>query len=684
MPAGSGDQFVPLPPPAAGLNLDTSATQIDPLESPELYNELIHEPGQMRRRRGWRRKINLSTWLTAGRVPFQAMLWNSRMMVGILGSQDAFIPPYRTVSPTSAVPAGYSRTNGSVFPLVINADDDQSWSAAMLELDGTNGPFAEMMPLTAPSPYEASTYGTSIKAFSAKVKDLSTRTATRLTKWAGANVPTVAVTASINNDAVSGTFSSGPVNSLKDCYLRFDSESPGYSYSYQIKTHTAGATSFTLYKPYGLGENLTNVPNKSAQAAKVRCMDWVENCPPDVQCSIVHYERLFVGRPTLIADVGDLARGEYPNAICWSDPGEPEKWNDTRVIQVDDRPDDAIMGFGHAGQDLLIFKYGRVYRMSGYNEQTFTVKLVTAEYGCVDSRSIVQYKDGCGFMSASGYRYIDSGDAVEWSQMRPGHGIRRDLLPEVAKDDSTFNRQMHLQSTAALIDAYLVLSNQDNRSTAAMEDNWMFYCKNKSWARWGNSEAGLQPYCYTPANQYLNGRVCGLFQNFIAEIDHMFGPEEPTTALVDTFDEYYEAGTPATTYIPFVLRFKDFRVYGGDTGRFRAAFVEHCIQYVGASDATQNGVEVTVNRDENISVLPTDVDTIDPNFVSGATVPDPERIYVKEMRENYFQMEAMAFRIRLSMEFRDTGTFPHVAKFFLLRMLMEETKSGRIQNAVLV
>jgi hypothetical protein len=681
----SGDQFIPLPPPAGGLNLDTSPTQLDPLESPELYNMLLHEPGQMRRRKGWKRRVNLSAWATPGRVPFQFMLWNTRGLVGIMHSQDNFIPPYRTVSPTGPVPSGYLRTNGVIVPVVVNADDPLNWTAAALNLDATNGPFQEMMPLCAPAPYESSTYGTSIKQFPALVKDNGSRTATRLVKWAGANAPTFVGTASLNNGSVNGTFGVAPPHSLTNCYLRFDSENPGFGYSYQIKSHTAGSTAFILYKPYGLGEEATDVPNKTSAPCKVRCMDWVQNSPPDVQCCIVHYERLFVGRPTLISPVGALSAGEYPNAIQWSDPAEPEKWNDTRVIQVDDRPDDAIMGFGHAGKNLLIFKENRVYIMSGYSEQTFTVNLLTAEFGCIDSRSIVQYRDGCAFMSKNGYRYIDGGDTVEFSQMRPGHGIRRDLLPEVSKDDGRYTAIQHLQSTAALVEDHLVLSNQDNRSNSEQEDNWFFYLKNRTWGRWGSREPPtLQPYCYTPANQTLNGRVCAVLQNQIVEIDNMFQPEVPAVAAADRFDEIYVGGAPSTKYIPVVVRFKDFRIYAGDTGRFRAAYVEHNCHYIGSPAPDMNGLTVTADRDDDIDVTETVVGTLEPVYIANSTVSRPDKFSVREFRRGAFQQELGVIRIKFSMEGRVAGTFPHSLKFFQMRLLTEQTKSGRVQNPVLV
>ena len=680
-----GDQFVPLPPPSGGINLDTSPTQLDPLESPELYNMLLHEPGQMRRRKGWKRRVDLSTWATSGRVPFNFMLYNTRGIVGYLSSQDAFVPPYRTVSPSTDLPSGYSRTSATLIPVLINADDPENWSASLFTLDA-NGPYHTMMPLTVTTPYELSTYGTSCMAFSAACKDGTPRTATRLVKWGGANCATATPNASITNGSTTGTFSATVAYSLTNCYLRFNSENTGYAYSYQIKSHVAGTSSFELYKPYGLGEDTTAVPDKVTDPCKIRSMDWVENSPPDVQCSIVHYERLFVGRPTLIANVGALSKGVYPNAIQWSDPAEPEKWNDTRVIQVDDRPDDAIMGFGHAGKSLLIFKENRVYIMSGYSEQTFTVSLFTAEYGCIDSRSIVQYKDGCAFMSRNGYKYIDSGDVVEYSQVRPGHGIRRDLLPEISKDEGRFNAQMHLQSTAALVEDHLVLSNQDNRTSSDQEDNWFFYMKNRTWGRWGSREGATvhQPYCYTPANQLLNGRVCAVLQDCVVEIDNMFQPEVASTAAADRYDQIYESAVAATKYIPVTLRFKDFRIYGGDTGRLRAAYVEHNCHYIGSSDATMNGLLVEADRDDNIDMTTSTVGTLEPTFISGSSVTRPDKYSIREFRTGAFQQELAIIRIKLSMENRTSGGYPHSLKFFQVRLLTEQTKSGRVQNPVIV
>lgn len=679
------DVGLPLALPAAGLNLDTSPSQLDPLESPSLYNVLIHEPGQVRVRRGFKRKVNLRPLMTTPNadVPYGFMTWNSRGVIAYATSQDTWIPAYQLVSPSGSAPAGYSLSGGSAYGIWINADSASSWSATAF-LGSAN-----MLPLTPPIPYENATYGTSARQFSGLCKDGATRTGTRLIKWAGANVSDYSGSATINNGDVTGNFSVAPGTSLVNAFLRFTSETTGYSYSYQIKSHTAGQTAFTLYKPYGLGEGTASIANKSAAACVVKALDYVSNSPPDVQCVAVHYERLFVARPTLIGDVGTLSRGEYPNAIQWSDPAQPEKWDDTRVIQIDDRPDDAIMGLGHAGSNLAVFKRDRIYIVSGYSEQTFTVSLFTAELGCIDARSIVQYRDGCTFMSAKGIFYFDGSQLVELTQPRPGHGIRKAYRPLVSKDDSKADKYMHLQASQCLVNEHLLSTIQDNRTTSGLNDSYMNYLPNRTWVKWGNDEAGLQPYIYSPPNQYINKKAVGVFRTFVAELHSMFEPEDETSAASDRYDESYDTGGSAvTSFIPAEIQFKDLRYVGGDTGRVKQVAVEHNVHYFGAGDSAMQGWNVSVVMDPNLSGTATSVGEVSPRYIGNVSAPDYERYFTDTFLGGLptlgaFGQEGSVMRIKLTNR-ETTGSRPHSMKLFTLRIRLEQTSSGRVDNPVLV
>lgn len=693
------DHFINILPPLAGLNLDTSPSQIDDAESPELYNFLLHEPGQMRRRFGFKRGAPMASEITAGSYPFNIMLWKDQALVGYMDdSTNAFFATYYAPSPTETLPGSSSRTAGTIRMFRVDASDPDStpWPVDEIPQDGTLVHTA-MMPWGHTVQYEHSAYGCSTKPIFRPDKSGNGRTATRLVKWAGSVTSASGDFATISNGSTSGTFTgTPPATSVANCYLRFTADTAPYKYSYQIKSHTGGNASFELYEPYGLGENTSNVPNKVASECLWQPIDYVQNSPIWCQCVAVHYERLFVGRPVLVTPVGDIQPGEYPNGVMYSDAVQPEKWDDTSLIIVDDRPDDAIMAFGHIGHDLAVFKSDRIYVITGYSPQTFTVQLLTAELGCIDSRSVVQIDDGVAFMSKKGYYYVDSaGIPVKLSQREPGHGVQQRLLPEIS---GGLGGKQFVSSCGAIINDHVVLSNQDNIEKDPLDlgyvpynDAWTLYHRTGAWANWGNRDADLQPICFSPGNQYAGGLTLAAFPNFIGSINSMFNAEPPNlnvsqqTILVEEQDQYYDdADDPQTAYIPVVARTKDFRLWDGDTGRLRAMYVEHCIQYTGTSDPNQNGLIVTVGTDRAISVTPSTVGTIEPQREAALNDPDYERYYVREFRTGAFQKEGALFRFRLSQENVSSGTTPQVLKWYNMRVLAEQTRSGRVQDNVSV
>jgi hypothetical protein len=542
-----------------------------------------------------------------------------------------------------------------------------------------------MMPFGHTVQFESAAYGVTAQPVLRLDRAGTPTTSTRIVKWAGASGVAGGDFVTIANGSPNGTITGvAPAYSLKDYFLWFPSDVSPYIYAYQSKSHTAGAAAFELYKPYGLGESTANVPSKVATAVVWSPINVILNSPLWPSCVAVHYDRLFAGRAVTRTAVGSIPRGDYPNAIKWSDVGEPEKWNDTNMILVDDRPDDGIMGFGHIGKDLAILKRDRVYVMTGYSEATFSVTLLTAELGCTDSRSIVQYQDGVAFMSRKGYVYIDGSGGIQYlSQLEPGHGIHTTLLPEIARPDNTFTESQHLASSAALVQDHIILTNQYNITDFdnPINDSWSLYLKTNAWANWGNRESGVVPYCYTPGNQYIKGRVIAAFKNFLGEMDRMFYPISTASATFESLDETYNASDALVQfYIPTVVRTKDFRFWEGDTGRLRAIYVEHCIQYNGASDATQNGPALYIDTDRAISASPGTVGEVEPQYESGGL--DTDRYYVREFRGGYYQREGAVFRFRMALENVVSGTYPHVFKWYTTRALTERTKPGRVQNTV--
>lgn len=677
------DRTLDLPLPLNGENLDTSPSQIDPTEAAALYNALLHEPGQMRARLGWKRMVDLTPFVGASEAPVSSLTWNgTRMMVGVVTNPDLFLPAFYK-SPFVNTPAGYGLTPTG-RAVGINADVPGSETTAEHILVAP-----ARMPFGQSNPYEGSVYCCSIAAFSALARDGATVSGTRLMRWAGesSDVASVAASATLNNGATVGSFAAGPSRSLKNWFLTFDSDSPPYKYGYQIIAHTAGDTAFTISKPYGLGETAANVGNKAGAACVVAPYVPIVNSPINAQCVAVYHDRLFIARGDVRNSGLDIVPGAYPNSIHWSSPGEPEKWPIEQVALVDEEPNAGITGFGFAGKNLLIFKPNSIYSLSGSDETTFLVNLVTNEVGCIDPRSIIQYRDRCIFGNRRGIYAIDSGYGItELSHNKTGHGIRRAIQPKVTKDNRTSSKYQHLQLSSVLVDDYLIVAAQDNRPAGygALEDGHMMYIPTQAWTTFGNRDANLEPFLFSPANQYLSGRSVAVFRTFCATLPNVIKSEDPLTAGNDRYDEHYAGGLPATAYVPFEVRWKDYIVASGNTARIRGAQVDHNVHHVGVTeDANMVGLELAMSVDPHIDDGSLVTGVIRAPY-AGSVPPAFDKYVVQTFAQPTFPKPGSTFRVRIRNDHAAGLSRPHSTKLFTVRLLIEDTTDGRKQPVTLV
>lgn len=139
------------------------------------------------------------------------------------------------------------------------------------------------------------------------------------------------------------------------------------------------------------------------------------NAPEGAQDVKAHLNRLFVlgGR-----DVPAGGTEIEPNSLFYTDAGGPTAdttamWQDDVsgltnkiVVDSDDRNDHGV-GLAKVGQNLVIFKRNSIHVLYGYSSSTFTLRPLTKELGCIDRRSIVEYEDGCYFLSDEGYMFFD-------------------------------------------------------------------------------------------------------------------------------------------------------------------------------------------------------------------------------------------------------------------------------------
>lgn len=110
--------------------------------------------------------------------------------------------------------------------------------------------------------------------------------------------------------------------------------------------------------------------------------------------------------------------GFEPNTLWFSDAGGPvgnEKkyWQDdvsgliNRIIVGDDDQRDFGVGLGVVGGTLIIFKRKSIWALYGTSPESFQVRNLTYEYGCIDPHSILESHYGVYFASQRGLMYYN-------------------------------------------------------------------------------------------------------------------------------------------------------------------------------------------------------------------------------------------------------------------------------------
>lgn len=144
------------------------------------------------------------------------------------------------------------------------------------------------------------------------------------------------------------------------------------------------------------------------------------NAPVSGQDIIAHLNRLWVAGARATVDAAPPAYTE-PNVLFFSDDGGPVNnlatdWRDdvsglTNRITVGSKNDnDFIVGMEIVNQNLVVFKRHSIWIIYGYSPETFQVRRLTAERGCLDRRSICAADGGVYFCSQYGVEFYDGSE----------------------------------------------------------------------------------------------------------------------------------------------------------------------------------------------------------------------------------------------------------------------------------
>jgi hypothetical protein len=232
------------------------------------------------------------------------------------------------------------------------------------------------------------------------------------------------------------------------------------------------------------------------------------NAPKGSQGVIAHYQRLlaFGGRNP------DGTGTIQANTMWWSDllagttalPDTVAAWSDdvsglVNQIVVDADGGDFLVAAAKVGQNLAIFKRHSIHLLLGYSPSTWTVKTFTLEQGCIDPRSIVQYEDGCFFMSDRGFMYFDGAQLVNVSQ-----GLRSTLVEAAIAAVGDAGVDGGYVTAGCLPNGYIMVCAGNAPSTSASATlrtttfAGIYHVPRRAWTTITNTltaDGGTAPYC---------------------------------------------------------------------------------------------------------------------------------------------------------------------------------------------
>lgn len=106
------------------------------------------------------------------------------------------------------------------------------------------------------------------------------------------------------------------------------------------------------------------------------------------------------------------------NSLFWTREGGPLKdetvyWTDensgltNRIVVGTDDQDDYGVALAVVNQALVVFKRHSIWALYGYSPETFSVRNLTKERGCLDPNSVTEADGGVYFLSQNGLEFFD-------------------------------------------------------------------------------------------------------------------------------------------------------------------------------------------------------------------------------------------------------------------------------------
>jgi hypothetical protein len=138
--------------------------------------------------------------------------------------------------------------------------------------------------------------------------------------------------------------------------------------------------------------------------------------------AVKYYQVIFTGSPATESSrlfrVIPADLGIEPNSLFYSIQGGPTSdvitdWQDpvsglvNKIVIGDDDQNDYGVALAKVGQNLIIFKRHSIWGLYGYSPETYSVRNITNERGCIEPWSICEVDGGVFFLSQNGLEFFD-------------------------------------------------------------------------------------------------------------------------------------------------------------------------------------------------------------------------------------------------------------------------------------
>lgn len=684
MSVASKNQLVGVPFPAR-LNSDTPPSLLGPEETPHLRNVMPRSlPTELRPRNGLTATL---TWRTGndsglGQFKDQSAAWipyhaifspDSRYLVIPVVKQTGAGSPYWTPYYSgTAVPGTtlYSTVDiaGHVIVDLVGATvyGDEYASASGKNFQAFGQPVyydncvlwqqaADASGNTAYTKY----YHSGQSSYSYQISGVSSIAAWGGYCASGTFGTTYSRTGSVARASTAMTTTTTVSTSLNK-YLMFPTGTPGtagqpnpaYRFQYRVRSHTASSSTFTLERPYGLGETSTNTPDLSACSVDFRPYYDVFGGIPGGMTLALFNDRVFSARGTVSTTLTTGTPQTYPspvryyggyygNAVFWSEPGNYNRFPDTNfyLIGADDEP---ITGLYPLGNSLIVFKSNRIYRFTGYDEDSFGYDTVSEVVGCPYPQGMVAYEGTLFFANQEGVWAYDGEKLISITAPSGSKGISRLWASRPWSRAQGMDKQYFWPTMAVTPDGHLLVVVHYPLATDQYNDHFVYDIKSDSWATWGMKTASANPIRVVTAP---NGKVYGIHRWFVSELTDLFNP----AVLSPRYDTYPALSTGTATKESVEPSAEVwFNSTNGMTVRLREFQVDHKVHYT-YSDSTPSYTPwtITMGTDPDLALGSTE-HSIAARWISDSGYDYTRPLHFSDRFPETFQREAQTVRVRFT------------------------------------